>query len=97
LGWLASSVGYDLALFRGDTVKHYGTGWRSGWPGPDHVGMQLVAKRVGRSGWRRRWEVAVPVLLLSGAWALVAGVHLLGVWIANWTVPDLVDSDHSGH
>ncbi len=32
---------------------------------------------------RRRWEVAPPVLLAAGGWALVAGVHLFGVWIAN--------------
>jgi hypothetical protein len=43
-------------------------------------GMQLVAKR---AGWRSGRGVVVPVLLACGAWALVAGVHLFGVWIAN--------------
>jgi hypothetical protein len=95
VGTWASSSGYDFALSRGHWVQTLRHEMAAGLARPDPGGMQLVAKLVERSGWRRWWQVAAPVLLLSGAWVLVAGVHLLGVWIANlgllaWLVYGLV-------
>jgi hypothetical protein len=82
----ASSMASLTALLCGlpDAGENPATEWAAaGHVGLDDGRMQPVEQHSGRSQRRRWWEVAVPVLLVSGGWILVAGVHLFGVWLGS--------------
>jgi hypothetical protein len=44
--------------------------------------LQVGQQAPSRRGWRW-WKVAAPLLLVCGAWATLAAVHLFSIWIAN--------------